>query len=1239
MALRHTILCLALAACATTLGAAVTVSPASVTILPGEATPWVTVQLTFPTPQQVSGVGNLEITPPGALVGRIALEPDPATYSWGTGDSSATTQFRLLTDPDAPPGRWTFVVRDETLGAGQTTFLLELEPEIETPSFTGSVAPQPAMLTVGGPPATLVVRTLPGGGLAQPVRWAVEGLPAFLHPGPAVVSAPPAWADAAIELAAGPRAQPGSYSGRVRGTAAGLPPVDLPLTVVVAEPDFTPRLTPRRVELVPGGPSARVTVSTVAGGLEDGAIAYAAADLPPGVVASGPRVTGAPAFPAVELALSAVPGAPAGSYEARVVGTFRPGGVVREASLTVVVRQPAPSVLGVSPMRVAAGALGQRVAVLGAGFDAGAQVEIASTAVRVVESRVVSPGRIELLLDVRAGAPSAAVAVGVTNPDGQSAPEPGLLTVLDGESLAAPLAVRTVAVLHPLAGSQLGLEDAVMPRGALAVSGSGAVVVSWRLDGVPFERAVVQARGGEPVAVAARTPIPRSALGVHELQLVVEGPRELMSEPVPLLQVVARSSGLRLLAPEDGAAAAPGEALRLSWTLVPGALGYLVELLDAEGAVVAAWPAEEAELEAPAGELAALAPGLYRWRVRPRFAADVLGEPSPERALRLGTPPPAAALRWRPRDRVAGTVRAARGPSSATGADVAAARPARFALAVRQRESAPVEESGDSGAPPAGRQDWTLGLEGILSAADGDDVEETETAATFAASGAGERLAAGGAELKATAELSLAEALAGPVLDDENRSWAFTTGRPVGRAHATFAAGYGGPDLLAGAQLASPGLSTGGARAGLRAGTLDVAAYATFDRDLQGVVSALEGPAVELSAAALEVGRDRPFRLGLMALEAEREGDLFTPGGEGSLLALLAAWTGRTATVTLEAARSDGEAEPGAGGIGERGEAVRLAATARAGAWGLELGLRSVDPDFEHPASPGLSLGGVADRLGGDVRASRSWQRGSFGLGLARVESGGDEAGDGPEARRSEADLNLRQGLSQRVSLTLSANLSRTDSDAAPELYLPAGELEDWRVALGLEESAGAWSLGQEVSFAASDDAFDPARFSATGQVGLDLSRAGPVFGLWGRLGAVETRAGLERRETTQWLASLQPSWRIARLGLDVQPYVSWSRTRDETAPDDLTSESYRLAVSWSPGWLGRSLTLQASSDWSRSRGGLFAFGDDGFTGRYTLSLGLRGTRALLRPAPIAEPDPISLTTWSAAGGPSRRDA
>jgi hypothetical protein len=1272
MNLRTTILGLALGAGAASLGAAVTVTPASVLIAPGEATPFVTVQLTF-EPRPNGGTGNLEITPPGALIGHVALEPDPATYGWRGGDISAATQFRLLTAPDAPPGSWTFVVHDETLGAGETTFRLE----IASTSFGGSVVPQPALLTLGGAAQTLAVRTLPGAGFSRSVRWEVEGLPAFLHAGPAAVSMPPAYPVVAIELALGARARPGSYSGRVRGTTAGLPPVDLPLTVVVAEPDFTPHLSPRRLELVPGGPPAPVTVSTRARGLESGAVTYEAVGLPPGVVSTGPRASGAPAFPAVELVLSAAPGTPTGSYEARVVGTFRPGGVVREAPLTVVVRPPAPSILGVSPMRIAAGALAQRVAVLGSGFAPGAAVEIGSASVRVVESRVVSPARIELLLDVRAEAPSAAVAVGVTNPDGQAAPQPGLLTVLDGDSLAAPLAVRTVAVLHPLAGAQLGLEDSVRPRGVLAASGSGALVVSWRLDGVPFERSVVQARGGEPVEVAARTPIPRSALGVHELQLVVEGPQELVSEPVPLLQVVARSSALRLLAPEDGAAAVPGEALRLSWTLVPGALGYLVEVLDEEGAVVAAWPAEEADLEAPADDLETLAPGLYRWRVRPRFAADVLGEPSPARTLRLGSPG-LAALRHGPHSAMAfspakphdrpGTppsrgdgfsLFAATRSAPGTGHPLGDARPASaaawarrglapaswpgrtpgFALAIGRAVGAPEEGTVGPGVQPEDRQDWTLGLEGVLSATDGDELD-TETAATFAASGAGERLAAGGAELKATAELSLSEGLAGPALDDENRSWAFEGGRRLGRAHGTFAAGYGGPDLLAGAELASPGLATGGARVGLRAGALDIAAYATFDRELQGVVSALEGPAVELSAAALEVGRDRPFRLGVMALEADREGDLFTPGGEGSLLALLAGWTGSAAEVTLEAARSDGEEGPGEGtGAGGRGDALRLGATARAGAWGFELGLRSVDPGFEHPASPGLSLGGVADRLGGDLRATRSWQRGSFGLGLARLESGGDEESGDPEARRSEADLSLRQGLGERVFLTLSTNLSETDSDAAPELYLPAGELEDWRLSLGLQESAGAWSLGQELTLAGSDDALDPARFSESAQIGLDLSRAGPVFGLFGRLGEVRTRSGLDRRETTQWLASLQPSWRLESLGLGLEPYLSWSRTRDELAPDDRTDESYRLTVSWSPARLGRALTLQASGDWSRSRGGLFASGDDGFVGRYTLSLGLRGTRAVQRPAPVTEPDPIALTGWPASGGPSRRDA
>ncbi len=173
------------------------------------------------------------------------------------------------------------------------------------------------------------------------------------------------------------------------------------------------------------------------------------------------------------------------------------------------------------------------------------------------------------------------------------------------------------------------------PRGALAVSGSGPLIVSWRLDGVVFDRSVVQARGGEPVAVTARAPIPRTSLGRHLLQLAVEGARELASEPVAVVQVAERAGGHRLLGPSDGRVVRSTQPPLLSWTQVAGSSGYVVEVEAEDGRVVARWPARQARLRPAARDLERLGAGVLRWRARAKFAGGALGEPTPPRRLVL----------------------------------------------------------------------------------------------------------------------------------------------------------------------------------------------------------------------------------------------------------------------------------------------------------------------------------------------------------------------------------------------------------------------------------------------------------------------------------------------------------------------------------------------------------------------------------------------------------------------------
>jgi hypothetical protein len=381
------------------------------------------------------------------------------------------------------------------------------------------------------------------------------------------------------------------------------------------------------VTLTAGGAAMAITVTTGAPGVESGSVRYSLSGLPPGVAAGGAQTTVAPDFAAVEFVLTAAREAAAGTFQPRVRGVFQPGGIEREVSFSLTIERVRPQITGVVPSRVAAGALGQRLAISGRDFERGARIESATPGVRLGATTFVSSERLEATVDIRGDVAGGILRLDVVNPGGERSPSPGIVPVVAASALGGPAAVNSVAVVYPAPGATIADGESVAPRGVLAVSGSGPLVVSWRLDGVPFDRFVVLARGGEPVAVAGRAPIPSSSLGQHLLELVVEGARDVVSRPVALLQVAARESRFRFLSPAEGRVVQSNQPPLLTWTQVPGANGYQVAVVDGRGDSVAQWSVGRARFLAPDGGLARLAAGAYAWQVRPVFAGGVMGEP------------------------------------------------------------------------------------------------------------------------------------------------------------------------------------------------------------------------------------------------------------------------------------------------------------------------------------------------------------------------------------------------------------------------------------------------------------------------------------------------------------------------------------------------------------------------------------------------------------------------------------
>lgn len=647
--------------------ASIVAAPSMVSLVAGQSSG--AIQLT------ISGASNVTVEPrplsvtglpPGATAlpsSLLAVFSDPAT---------AQSSVLVTTEAGTPPGTYPLQVGSPDFGIGFTTVTLVVpEPRVD-------VAPQSLLLAPGATsaPLTVTVQNLIGRTLrfepALPPALAAE---VAVSPSPVMVTIGPGstTAGARFTVTLGGSVAPGRYSIPFTDGGTGLgfiltlrvpspaappsPPVPTPPTPPAPTPPAptpTPspppspspplavRVSPASVRLGTGQTSGVVTLELTGGREPGGRLAFRAD--PPAGLAVQPNpvaltIPGGGSPSAATFRLTAPEATRPGSYAVRLVAPVV-GGAPLVATLAVEVFQTV-ELDRVLPAQVAQGAEGVPMRLVGRGFQPGARLQ-AGPLLRFEPLRVLSSESAETRLSVRRDTPVGAYGVDLVNPDGSRSSQPVLVAVVDRGGLAAPLAVETVAVTHPLPGALVARDERLLPRGVVAVAGTGTLVGSWRLDGVPFDRFVLSARAGEPVPVVARTPLPPAFLGSHRLELFVESPHEVASPPVDLVVVEHRETGLRTYAPAEGEVV-QGADLVFRWSLVPGALGYQVEVErvpEDRGGERGAGPPAVVRVGGTswrpgAGAAAALGDGLLRWRVRAVFAGDALGEPTEPRRFAL----------------------------------------------------------------------------------------------------------------------------------------------------------------------------------------------------------------------------------------------------------------------------------------------------------------------------------------------------------------------------------------------------------------------------------------------------------------------------------------------------------------------------------------------------------------------------------------------------------------------------
>ncbi len=590
-----------------------------------------------------SGTGTVSATGVNGFTGSITVAAPtlagvtftPASFALTPGGSQVVTvQVATVATPGTVTATFTGTVI-QMFNPHTASFALTILPP---PDFALTVAPQ-LLPVAAGTSGSVAVTATALNGFAGSVSVVAPTLPG-------VTFAPAAFSLAAggsqtVAVQVAPGTAPGDLLATFTGTAVGVaaPRTALLTLRVTAPPDFTLSVTPTALALVQGS-SGTVTVSVAGVNGFAGTVAVTAPTLA-GVTltpASFSLAAGASQPVIVSLAPTASPG----TFAAQFAGTAAGVSGARSVLLTLTVAPAPPVITTVTPPTMTVGATNMVLRLAGENFRPGATVTCPDPALQIVSTKVISSTVAEVVATLGPGARSGPYRLDLVNTDGTRTSQGVLVLVYPLSSIAAPLGVTTAAIVFPRPYTLLAPDAPLYPRGLLATTGLGAIIGAWRYDGVPFDRFTVNVSGGMPVEVKANVPIPVSYTGEHKLELAIEQPQSLVTEPVSIIQSLESRSGLEILAPPDNTAFGERPPL-FRWSLVPGASGYEVEIEMPDHRPPVRVRLSESEWRPSADDVEAIGPGVHRYRVKAIFPGETSGEPTPWR--RFAIPPKRAELK------------------------------------------------------------------------------------------------------------------------------------------------------------------------------------------------------------------------------------------------------------------------------------------------------------------------------------------------------------------------------------------------------------------------------------------------------------------------------------------------------------------------------------------------------------------------------------------------------------------
>jgi len=375
-----------------------------------------------------------------------------------------------------------------------------------------------------------------------------------------------------------------------------------------------------------------------------------------------------------------------------------------------------------------------------------------------------------------------------------------------------------------------------------------------------------------------------------------------------------------------------------------------------------------------------------------------------------------------------------------------------------------------------------------------------------------------------------------------------------------------------------------------------------------------------VSGAAWEApGDTNRSLLRIFGMRARSEGTDETAETEAEAIGVLWRFVASPAlTLVVEGAHGtfDGALQPGDEDLD--GSGLHLGASGARGTFSWGMNFRDVDAGLVNPANLGLSVGGVPDRVGGDLSLAKTFGTTMLSVLLRSQQSGTLADGSGADVDERSGMLMIVSQIGERLGATATATATTTEGDADPALGLPGSDRSMLSLGVTLNETFGGISIAEALSWQdLSDDltsAFDSTVTAASVTAGGSMGRSVVMSAL---LSGTRSESPEPAGTTDMWLFSLQPTFNWTGPSLAITPRVSY--TRIETDPGATSdNELYGLIVQWSPAWWQSFVNVQVGSDWSRSSSDGMPTPD--FDRRIVASLTLRWglSRASLAATPAA---------------------